>query len=233
MRILRKLFIVVSFIVFVDSVPSQEMANSQQIHSTMYVMAGDGLNLRAEPTTQSKIIRALPFLTKVNFLEKSGNFITIDGISSQWYKISVGNDVGWVFGGYLSNTIDIPKMNGKSFIAVYRINNVNIGTNSFGYENIVKRLKKSYLVIYETTGNKRYIYDDEGLIEAIPRFGDGTRGSDIIITGIYKYPWSPTEDNRELTETILITFQSWRANQNNETMYDYNILITYEKVLIE
>jgi hypothetical protein len=88
-------------------------------------------------------------------------------------------------------------------------------------------------VIYETTGNKRYIYDDEGLIETVPRFGDGTRGSDIIVTGIYKYPWSPTEDNRELTETILITFNSWRANQNNEIMYDYNILVTYERIMIE
>ena len=234
MRILSKLFIVAFFItVFGNSVSSQETVDSQKISSFMYVMAGDGLNLRAEPTTQSKVIRALPFLTKVKIIEKNDSFITIGGISSQWHKVSISNDIGWVFGGYLSNIIDIPKVNNKSFIAVYRINNINIGVNSFGYESIVKRLKKSYLVIYEATGNERYIYDDEGLIEEIPRFGDGTRGSDIIVTGIYKHPWSPTEDNRDLTEKILITFQSWRANQNNGRIYDYNILVTYERVVIE
>jgi hypothetical protein len=234
MRILSKLFIAASFItVFVNSVSSQETVNTQQVSSFMYVVAGDGLNLRAEPTTQSEVIRILPFLTKLKIIEKSDSFITISGISSQWYKVSIDNDVGWVFGGYLSNNIDIPKVNNKSFITVYRINDIIIGANSFGYENIVKRLKKSYLVIYEKTGNERYIYDDEGLIEEIPHFGDGTRGSDIVVTGIYKYPWSPTEDNRELTEKILITFQSWRANQNNEKIYDYNILVTYERVLIE
>ena len=234
MRSLRKSFIVTPFIiVFINSVSSQETVNSQQISPIMYVMAGDGLNLRTEPTIQSQIIRVLPFLTKVKIIEKSDNFISLDGISSQWHKVSINNDIGWVFGGYLSKNIDIPKLNDKNFIAVYRINNINIGTNSFGYENTVKRLKKSYLVIYETTGNKRYIYDNEGLIENVPRFGDGTRGYDIIVTGIYKYPWIPTDDNIKLTETTMITFQSRRNNQNNETLYDYNILVTYEKIVIE
>jgi len=234
MRVQSKLFIVAFFIaVFVASVSSQETVNSQQTSVIMYIMAGDGLNLRTEPTIHSQIIRALPFLTKVRIIEKSDNLIAIDGISSQWYKVSIDNDIGWVFGGYLSRNVDIPKLNDKSFIAVYRINNINVGADSIGYENIVKRLKKSYLVIYETTGNKRYIYDDEGLIDSVPRFGDGTRGSDIIVTGIYKYPWSPTDDNLELKETTLITFQSRRVSQNNETIHNYNILVTYEKILVE
>jgi hypothetical protein len=234
MKILSKLFIVTSFItIFVNPVSTQEAVNSQQTSSFMYVMAGDGLNLRAEPTTQSKVIRALPFLTKVKILEKSDSITISAGISSQWYKVSIGNDIGWVFGGYLSNNIDIPKVNNKSFIAVYRMNNINIGANSFGHENILKRLKKSYLVIYETTGNKRFIYDDEGLIEYVPLFGDSTNGSDIVVTGIYKYPWSPSDDNQEFAETILITFQSWRANQNNEKIYSYNISVTYERIVIE
>jgi len=234
MRILSKLLVFLLFItIFVNSVSSQEATNLQQVSSFMYVMSGDGLNLRAEPTIQSHKIRTLPFLTKVKVLEKSNNFITIDEINSQWYKVSIDSDIGWVFGGYLSLNVDVPKLYEKSFVAVYRINNINISFDSFGYENIVKRLKKSYLVIYETTGNKRYIYDDEGLIESVPRFGDGIRAEDIIVTGIYKYPWSPTDDNQELTETILISFISRRNNQNNETIYNYNISVTYEKVVID
>jgi len=85
---------------------------------TMYVIAGDGLNLRSEQTTQSKVVKTLPFLTKVEIIERDDDLITVDGISSQWYKINVENTTGWVFGGYLSNKYDIPKVNGKNFVAV-------------------------------------------------------------------------------------------------------------------
>ena len=234
MKISNSLFFIAILItVSIDFVSSQEIHNSEQIFPIMYVMSGNGINLRTEPTIQSKIIRVLPFLTKVKIMEKDSNYITIDGISSQWYKVNTDNNIGWVFGGYLSKSIDIPRLNDKNFIAVYRIKNVNVDVNSFGYKNIVKRLKKSYLVIYEETGNKRYIYDDDGLIEKVPRFGDGIRGYDIIVTGIYKYPWTPTDDNLELTDTIPITFQSRRSNQNSETILNYNILVIYERILVE
>jgi hypothetical protein len=212
---------------------SNELNSFQE---TMYVIAGNGLNLRAEPTTQSKIICTIPFLTKVKIIDKNDELIKIDGISSQWYKIKVDNITGWIFGGYLSNIFDIPKVNGKNFVAVYRIKNIDIDTESFGFEDIAERLKKSYLVIYETTGNKRYIYDDEGLIEIVPRIGEGGfHGGykyEIIITGVYTQPWKETlDDNRELTETILITFQSSQSDSaNKEIIYYYNILVTYEKI---
>jgi hypothetical protein len=193
----------------------------------MYVMAGDGLNLRSEPSVRSRIICALPFLTKVIIIDKDDNFVIIDGIKSQWYKVNIENNTGWLFGGYLSKNIDIPRKDGKDFIAVYRFKNIEF--NGFGFENIIKRLKKSFLVIYEATGNKRYIYDDEGLIDEVPRFGDGVGGSDIVVTDIYKYPWSPSEDNRNLHETIQINIQSNRSD-SGKIIYKYNILIFYEKI---
>jgi hypothetical protein len=198
----------------------------------MYVMTGDGLNLRMEPTMQSRIIRVLPFLTKVEIIDSDNNYITIDGITAHWYKVNVDNDSGWIFGGYVSREIDIPKIDNRNFITIYRFTAINIGADSIGFENIVKRIRKSYLVIYEMTGNKRYIYDDDGLIDYVPRFGDGPHGSDIIVSGIYEYPWSPTEDNHELTENIQITFKSYRSDSNNRIIYNYDILITYEKIEI-
>jgi hypothetical protein len=105
-------------------------------------ISGDGLKLRTEPTAQSQTIRVLPFLTRVEILDKHESLIVIDGISSHWYKVSTNNDTGWVFGGYLSKDTGIPKVKDKSFIAVYRIKNININVDSFGFENILKRLKK-------------------------------------------------------------------------------------------
>jgi hypothetical protein len=68
----------------------------------MYVNTGDGLNMRMLPTTDSQRIRTLPIFTEVIVLERSDTQIEIDGIYSQWVKIKAGNDIGWVFGGYLS-----------------------------------------------------------------------------------------------------------------------------------
>jgi len=221
------------FPILIHSIFCQESSSSKQLSQIMYVIAGDGINMREKPSIQSQKIKILPFLTKVNVIEKDENLFTIDGINSQWYKVISNNVTGWVFGGYLSNNIEIQKQNNNNFIAVYRINNIHIGANSFGHENIIKRLKKSYLVIYEANSNKRYIYDDEGLIEKLPRFGDGIRGHDIIVTGIYKYPWTPIEDNLILTDTTQVTFQSRRINESNEIIYNYNIFVTYERILFE
>jgi hypothetical protein len=87
-------------------------------------------------------------------------------------------------------------------------------------------------VIYETTGNKRYIYDNEGLVTQVPRFGDGAGESEMIISGIYKDPWKSTEENRELTETILITFEAGKVNENHERLFRYNLTVIYEKIEI-
>jgi len=198
----------------------------------MYTTAVDGVNLRVEPTLQSRVIRVLPFLTKVWILVKSEDFVTIDGITSQWFKIySKNNNIGWVFAGYLSKDIELPKIKNKDFIEVYRIRNVYIEDGSFGCDDLVKRLKKSYLVIYETTGDMRYIYDDNGLIESIPRFGDGVNQSEILISGLIDNNTGiPTEDNSELNDIIFITFYSTRRNEENISIHNYNILGIYEKI---
>jgi hypothetical protein len=192
----------------------------------MYVVSVNGLNLRSAPTTQSSIIRALPFLTKVVFFDKNEAFVSIDGIISQWYKIKIENDIGWVFGGYLSEDINIPKVNGKNFIEVYRYRSVSIKEGGFGFEEILARIRKSYLVIYETSGKNRYIYDDEGLIDYIPRFGDGVGRSEYTITGILSEYMPYFEDNNNLADTILITF--YRANQNENRIFEFSII--YERI---
>jgi hypothetical protein len=81
----------------------------QIIFLTMYVTAPEGLNLRSEPSTQSEIVRLLPFSTEVQILNTDNNLIIIDGIESKWYEVNSNNSVGWVFGGYLSDKIENAK----------------------------------------------------------------------------------------------------------------------------
>jgi hypothetical protein len=72
----------------------------------MYVNTGDGLNLRVSPKVSSQKICNLPIFTEVTVIEKNNDYTTIDGIKSQWVKVKSGNNIGWVFGGYLSETAD-------------------------------------------------------------------------------------------------------------------------------
>ena len=109
--------------------------------------------MHSEPKLQSEVIGVLPFLTKVTILKRDEVFVTIDRITSQCFKVYADNSIGWVFAGYLSVNADIPKLKNKDFIAVYRIKYLYTEVDSFGYEDIIKRLRKSYMGIYEKTGN--------------------------------------------------------------------------------
>jgi hypothetical protein len=62
----------------------------------------DNLILRKEPSVNSQRIRILPVNTRVIILEIGKTDSTIGGITSKWYKVLAGNEMGWVFGGYLS-----------------------------------------------------------------------------------------------------------------------------------
>ena len=216
-------FAIIVFIFISSNIVSQEQ------FPNMYVTPGNGLNMRSEPSTQARIIRALPFLTEVVVLDKSENFIMIDNIYAQWYRIQVGNDIGWVFSGYLSQNINLPKIDEREFIAVYRFISANVTENSYGYNDIMARIRRSYLLVYEPYGRSRYIYDNEGLIDYTPRFGDGVGRSEYAITGILSaYDYSiDVEENQELHDQILITL--YRSNQ--EENHHFEIRIIYEKVV--
>ena len=76
---------------------------SQDLPKVMYVNSKDGLNQRNTPDLASEKVGTLLYGERIIVYEKSGN-VTIDGITSCWYKTSK-NSGGqcWVFGGYLSD----------------------------------------------------------------------------------------------------------------------------------
>jgi hypothetical protein len=66
-----------------------------------YVMA-DHVHLRATPSLKGKKVALLPIGTKLTLWEKSAQEDIIDGIKSNWYRVSIGNDSGWIWGGLIA-----------------------------------------------------------------------------------------------------------------------------------
>ncbi|MBW0435207.1 SH3 domain-containing protein [Leptospira yasudae] len=70
------------------------------------VNSQNGLNLRAEPSLQSKVIFTIPNKSTLSIIEK-GPVDKIENISNNWYLINLQKpnsfkfEEGWVFGAYL------------------------------------------------------------------------------------------------------------------------------------
>jgi hypothetical protein len=73
--------------------------------STFFVSAPAGLFLRRGPVQSAPQIRLLKFAVSVSLLEEKPNAIQIGTVAGKWTRVSVGNDQGWVFGGYLSKEV--------------------------------------------------------------------------------------------------------------------------------
>ncbi|GHT70908.1 hypothetical protein FACS1894110_23140 [Spirochaetia bacterium] len=217
----------------------------------MFVNSPEGLRVRAEPNINSEKIYLLNNGQEVSILDKDINNVQIDGINGSWYLIQTEEITGWVFSGYLSNSIvgntnTMPKFNitntgihrwvanelrGKEYIAIYKCKEIKTSEKSFGYEEIIKRLADSYLLIFERTGNNRYIYDWQGMIDYLPRSGDGTHGSDLIVNAAWESSnWKTYEDNVVLEDIFQVQFDSWRTDNNDMIIYDYEINVIYERI---
>lgn len=66
-----------------------------------YLLA-DHVYLRENPSIKGKAVALLPIGTKMVIKEKSERADTIDGIKSNWYRVSIGNDSGWIWGGLIA-----------------------------------------------------------------------------------------------------------------------------------
>ncbi len=60
-----------------------------------------GLNLREKPAKTGKLLARLKNGTKVEILDRSGPGETVEGIKSNWFKVSVQGKTGWIFGGFI------------------------------------------------------------------------------------------------------------------------------------
>ncbi|WP_290698303.1 SH3 domain-containing protein [Lacinutrix sp.] len=75
--------------------------NATASQSSKYLLANN-VALRDCPATQCQKATTLPIGMKVRLLEKSECPVTINGVTSSFYKVKVGPDTGWIFGGLIS-----------------------------------------------------------------------------------------------------------------------------------
>lgn len=80
-----------------------------------YLIA-DSVSLRAQPSATGKFLKALPVGTKLEVLErKKKDTLRVNGIYSNWYKVKTATDIGWVWGGFIAQSVlgsnEDPKVN--------------------------------------------------------------------------------------------------------------------------
>ncbi|MCX7549633.1 SH3 domain-containing protein [Xanthomarina sp. F2636L] len=69
--------------------------------SYQYLLAND-VYLRQTPSLKGKTVALLPIGTKLVIQEKSKNEDSMNGIKSHWYRVSIGQDSGWIWGGLIA-----------------------------------------------------------------------------------------------------------------------------------
>ncbi|MDX1270225.1 SH3 domain-containing protein [Bizionia paragorgiae] len=83
-------------------------ANVSASKASKYLLA-DNVALRDCPATQCQKLTTLPIGLKVRLLEKSDNIITVNGVSSRFYRVKVGPDSGWIWGGLIAQKTLVSK----------------------------------------------------------------------------------------------------------------------------
>lgn len=78
--------------------------------ATQYLLADD-VALRDCAAAQCEQLTTLQIGTKVRLLAKSEYTNTFNGVTSRWYKINIGPDTGWIFGGLIAQKTIASKMN--------------------------------------------------------------------------------------------------------------------------
>ena len=93
-----------------------EVYTTSATKATQYLLADD-VALRDCAASQCEQLTTLKIGTKVRLLAKSENPNTINGVTSRWYKVQMGPEIGWIWGGLISQKTMISEQNpGVKFV---------------------------------------------------------------------------------------------------------------------
>jgi hypothetical protein len=136
-----------------------EASNTQksEIQKIMYVNSKEGLRIRDKPDISGKILDVLNHKSSVYIDEKSETKTIIDNIEECWYLVSIDNLHGWVFGGYLRNSIE--EIECEEIIGLYYAGEINV----IKEENINHR--DGFTVLDNNMTDKNNIYFEITLID--------------------------------------------------------------------
>lgn len=84
----------IDFEIMDKSLPAEELTYEYLLAHKVF--------LREKPSVRSKKVTLLDIGTKMVLWEKSLYAKEIDGIKSHWYRVTTGNETGWVWGGMIA-----------------------------------------------------------------------------------------------------------------------------------
>ena len=113
-----------------------------------YVNSPEGLRVRSSPGLDGNIINKLPDKEPVEVIKFSSETVEIDGINGLWTFVRSGEIEGWVFDGYLSDSVE--KVEGQEFTGVYRCQSMTlIGQENMSSYELLEILPNTENIMYE------------------------------------------------------------------------------------
>jgi hypothetical protein len=193
----------------------------------MYVNSIEGLRVRDCPDVSGNIVGRLSHLDRVLVLESSINIVEIDGIKSKWRRIKTDLYNGWVFGGYLEDTVEkiknIEKINGRYFFSEYielKRNNKPVDISnalSSDYYLDVKYLgNDQFELFYCEENDKREIVDYDFLINCLK-----TGNKIFSVVGVIGSGGSVIQEFSFNDSSTLIYHYSYESQEQVDQSEDY------------
>ncbi len=98
--------------------------NPYQVGDRLFVTANSGVNLRVSPSTKGKILKGVGFNSSI-LIEDQFDYSPkyedeIDGKKGHWIKVRSGNQVGYLFDGFLCKLPSPKHVHSTSIIEVLR-----------------------------------------------------------------------------------------------------------------
>ena len=87
-----------------------DVYTTSAIKASRYLLAND-VSLRDCPYINCEKLTTIRIGTNVRLLAKSKTPITINGVTSRWYKVKMGPQTGWIWGGLISQKTMVSQMN--------------------------------------------------------------------------------------------------------------------------
>ncbi|MDB4678269.1 SH3 domain-containing protein [bacterium] len=74
-------------------------AMAQENPSHLNVLAVNGLNMRSQPESKSRVVTKVPYGKQVEIIEKTDNELELGWVKDHWYKVRFRGREGYIFGG--------------------------------------------------------------------------------------------------------------------------------------
>ena len=143
--------------------------NTQQINDApqryfRYVNSKEGLRIRDKPDLTGRVLDVIKHKDVVLIFGKSDNTDFIDGISEYWYSTKINDEQGWVFGGYLKETL--AEIDYDEIIGFFFADDIEVKLeDGFNRERYFTVLENGLIDLSGINFEISYIRDDEFFIK--------------------------------------------------------------------